>query len=52
MSGWIYRGTLPIIEDSSRYSAPPEEREERDLEPEDFADFYDEEPTEYNSNEH
>lgn len=42
MSGWIYSGTLPSVEDTSRYIAPPEKREEdRHMEPEDYADYLD-----------
>lgn len=30
---WVYSGTLPSIEDTSRYSAPPDQDQECDLSP-------------------
>ena len=35
---WIYSGTLPSVEDMSRYTAPPEDRRP-EKEAEDFPDY-------------
>ena len=43
MTDMKYFTTLPSVEDTDRYTAPPEREDQQWPEPEDDADFYDEE---------